>query len=460
MQIHFVGIGGEGMSGLAKLALSQGYAVTGSDVVLKQSLLELKNLGAQVFQGHSVDHVRGADLVVRSSGIPQQNIEVVSAHSLNVPIIKRSEFLGRLLKETGQKVIRIAGSHGKSTTTAMMASVWQSAGLDPTVIVGAYVPAFSSHAVRGWGPYALIESCEYDSSFLDIPGASSVIIGIEPDHLDYYGSLSGVVDAFLGFAHQTDPTGIIVACADSKNIQKLFLPKCKAPIQTYGLSSGEWRAEIQHKKSFDGCNEFIVMCGGECFGSFRISFPGAHYVQNALATIAMAHFVGIAPEVIRAGLEAYKGVHRRYEKIVDRPNIKIIDDYGHTPIEISAVFSAVREEFPSGFLLCVPCLQQFHRTKHLLAEFSKVFATADACIIGPIVAGLGDTEQSVNSITSEDLAVTIRSFGGNAQSSFTPDEVVLDILNDVHLYQTPLIILIIGSGVSAKIIERITKKLK
>jgi UDP-N-acetylmuramate--alanine ligase len=455
MKIHFVGIGGEGMSGLAKLALSQRHEVTGSDIAPKQSLKELETLGARIFREHKPEHIHGAQLVVRSSGIPLTHIELATALEFGVEVIKRSQCLGRLLGNTKQKIIRIAGSYGKSTTTAMLGSILSMTGLDPTIIVGANVPSFASHAIIGKGSYAVVEACEFDRSFLDIPGFASVITGIEPDHLDYYhGGLPEIVQAFICFADQSDKQdGILIACTDNRNVRELFLPIYTGPVQTYGLVSGDWRAEILETTAHHGWNDFVVTHHGILFGTFRMPLPGIHYVQNALAAIAIANYLGVNREVISDGLRYYKGVSRRYEKIVDRDDFNIIDDYGHTPIEIKAVIGAVREEFPKGFLLCIPCLRQFHRTKHLLKEFAGVFALTDACIVAPIVSGLGDDSSTLNFVTSENLASEIRSYGTDATSGSTDKEIVVkatEILSKAG--RTPKIVLTIGSGVSSGVI--------
>lgn len=460
MKIHFVGIGGEGMSGLAKLALSQGHEVTGSDIAPKQSLQELETLGARIFREHQPKYVHGRQLVVRSSAIPLTHVEIVAALEFGIEVIKRSQCLGRLLGNTGQKIIRIAGSYGKSTTTAMLGSILDTAGLDPTIIVGAHVHSFGSHAMIGGGQYAVVETCEFDGSFLDIPGLISVITSIEPDHLDYYrGGLPEIVKTFARFADQSNrQDGILIACTDNRNVRELFLPAYTGPVQTYGLVSGDWQAKILRVATPCGWNDFTVTYLDSCFGTFRMPFPGVHYVQNALAAIAIANHIGIGREAIGNGLQSYKGVSRRYEKIVDRDNFKIIDDYGHTPVEIQAVIKAAREEFPNGFLLCIPCLRQFHRTKRLLKDFANVFATADACAIAPIVAGLGDDRVTPSIIGPEHLASEIRLCGTVAVSGSTEKEVVtkaVEILDGTH--KIPKIILAIGSGISSGIIEQLKR---
>ena len=457
MKIHFVGIGGEGMSGLAKLALSQRHQVTGSDISPKQSLRELETLGARIFRDHSPEYLHGVQLVVRSSGIPMTHIELVTAMESGVEIIKRSQCLGKLLGDTGQRIIRIAGSYGKSTTTAILGSILSSSDFDPTIIVGANVLSFASHAIIGKGLYAVVEACEFDRSFLDIPGFASIITSIEPDHLDYYrGGLPEIIRAFTCFANQSNKQeGVLIVCTDNRNVRELFLPVYTGPVQTYGLVSGDWRAEIKVTTS-RGWNDFTVTHCGVQFGTFRMLFQGVQYVQNALAAIAMANHIGISCEVIDNGLRSYRGVSRRYEKVINRDDFKIIDDYGHTPIEIKTVIEAVRREFPEGFLLCVPCLRQFHRTKRLLKEFADVFATADACVVAPIVTGLGDNNNIRSLITPEHLASEIRSHGIDTTSGFTEEETVtkaIEILGKTR--KIPKIVLAIGSGISSGIIARL-----
>lgn len=449
MHIHLIGIGGEGMSGLAKLALSLGHSVSGSELASKISLSELRALGADISNVHSVKNVAGADLVVRSSGIPMTHDEVVAARTAGIELIKRSECLGRLLRTTGQRVIRIAGSYGKSTTTTMLGSILRAAGLDPTIIVGAYVPTWSSHAVIGNGPYAVVECCEFDRSFHDIPGFWSVVTSIEADHLDHYtNGIVEITSAFLEFAGQTDPNGRVLVCVDNANVQKAFLSFHTRSVQTYGLGGGDWQARTV---SVHGGSHFAVTFLGKEIGTFRIEVPGRHYVQNALAAVAVARSLGASSEAIREGLENYHGVVRRYETVLKRPELTVIDDYGHTPLEIRTVLTTIREQFPNAFLVCVPCLRQFHRTRRLLSAFVEVLSEADVCVIAPIVRGLGDVDGDTISITHTDVAAELNKRGTVAYSGDTCEQVVMAINSVLEVTPGEKVVLTIGSGVSADI---------
>jgi UDP-N-acetylmuramate--alanine ligase len=457
MRIHFVGIGGEGMVGVAKLAISRGHTVSGSDTAAKQSINELRSLGAIVFNSHASSHIDSVELVVRSSGIPFDHLEVKAALGAGIQVIKRSECLGKLLREGHQKVIRIAGAYGKSSTTAMVGQILRSANLDPTIIIGAYSPQLSSHAVIGQGPYAVVESCEFDSSFLDIPGFMSVITGIEPDHLDYYqGGLEQIIETFLEFAHQS---GKVIACIDNANVRNLFLPRCVVPVETYGFSSSDWAARIIDS-SRTAHNDFQVLNNDVLKGTFEISLPGIHYVQNALAAVAVGYSLNIDKDSIKDGLRSYRGLSRRYEKIVNLPGVVVIDDYGHTPLEIEAVIKAVREEFPSGFLVCVPCLRQFHRTLRLLGDFASVLSKADMCVTTPIVRGLGDTKETVDTVSPGLLSKAIIRLGGVSQASYGTKEAVKKIRTVIEdSREGRIIVLTIGSGISSEILALLGKEI-
>lgn len=460
MKIHFIGIGGEGMCGVAKVALSQGHIVSGSEITPKRWLAELEQLGAKIYPVHDPSNVVGVDLVVRSSGIATTHVEVLAANCFAVPVVKRARALGMILRDMNCQLISVAGSHGKSTTTTMIGRVLEAAGQDPTVVVGAYVPYFGSHARIGLGPVAVVEACEFDRSFLELGAEISVITGIKPDHLDYYqGGLPEIVDAFRQFAELTrQRDGLLVACADDEVLTAQLLPTYDGRVVTYGLDAGNWRAHCLPVRN--NTYRFSVYKQGVAFGEFSISVPGSHNVQNALAAIAVADVLGIDANLTRCGLVGYRGIHRRYEKRFVSGSVVVIDDYAHSPHEIEAVFDAVRQEFPKARLICVPCLRQFHRTRQRLSEFARAFSAAHSCVVGPIVAGLGDTEATKDSIISEAVAAAILSAGCRAVGCLDEEEVVMRVMERINDVNSELcVVLTVGSGITENIVTAICERL-
>jgi UDP-N-acetylmuramate--alanine ligase len=276
---------------------------------------------------------------------------------------------------------------------------------------------------------------------------------VRPDHLDYYkGGLPEIIEAFRTFTTCTyQRNGWLIACADDEVVAKNFLSHSPDRVISYGLYSGEWQAQCleKEKKGYS----FLVRKSNAHYGKFRIGLPGLHNVQNALAAIVLADFLGIDRVTIDRGLGDYQGVHRRYEKRFVSDSVVIIDDYGHVPQEISAVLAAIRQEFLGWPILCVPCLRQFHRTFQRLEEFSSVLATAEVCVVAPIVAGLGDDDTTKQLLTSKDVAAAVIAKGGKATAGMSEDEVaqrILEMVNRAHL--KPCVILLIGSGVSENII--------
>jgi len=284
LKIHFIGIGGEGMCGVAQLALAQGHQITGSEIAAKRNLEELKSSKITIFKSHSPDNIKQVRLVVRSSGILMNHVEVISAQQKGITILKRSECLGMLLKDSGKYIISVAGSHGKSTTTTMLGRILEEAELDPTVIVGAEAPCFNGHVRIGKGKFIVVEACEFDRSFLDIGGNSAIITSIEEDHLDYYqGGLSEIINTFSIFSELI--TDNIILCAD--NFAMLLSDRYKRKYTTYGLKGGFWRAEFSNS-SENGRYSFNVFQGCHFFGTFTIPIAGLHIIQNALGAIVMS----------------------------------------------------------------------------------------------------------------------------------------------------------------------------
>ena len=458
MKIHFVGIGGAGMCGVAKIALNQGHQVSGSEIADRDSLNELRSLGARIFREHRPNNTEGVDLLIHSSAIKSDHIEIQSATNAGIKIVKRSKGLGGLLKWSGKKIISIAGSHGKSTTTTMIGRMLEESGRDPEVFVGAFVPYFKSNVRTGSGNHVVVEACEFDRSFLDLKGSTSLITSIAPDHLDYYtGGLSEIVGAFTEFADAVDKSeGVLVACADDNVVREELLPRYNGPLQTYGLEKGMWRAKLISR--IGNIQRFQVVTEGGIFGEFTLAVPGIHNVQNAVGAIALANFLGVQLQSMESVLRNYSGIHRRYEKRLVEEKCVIIDDYGHTPIEIACVIKAARQEYPEAVVICIPCLRQFHRTRLRLAEFAFEFAKSDSCVVAPILSGLGDDDESRRSVTSDDLAKSIRDLGCPAfvvtELALLADA-VMKIVRSMADRQT--VIITIGSGEPESILTELIR---
>jgi UDP-N-acetylmuramate--alanine ligase len=403
-QIHLVGIGGSGMSGIAEVLLSSGYAVSGSD--LKQSPVteRLRKLGARIFEGHQAENVRGAHVVVISSAVRPDNVEVVEAQKLKIPVIPRAEMLAELMRL--KYGIAVAGAHGKTTTTSMVASVLAAAGLDPTFVVGGRVNHAGSHAGVGQSEYMVVEADESDRSFLLLAPVVAVVTTIDREHLDHYHSLEEIQDVFLQFVNRVPFYGTVILCLDEPNVQAV-LPRVKRPVITYGTSN-QADLVIADVKLNGLSSEFRLKYHGEDSGVFELpSPPGIHNVRNAAAAAGVALSLNVPPDLIRAGLAKFSGVGRRFEIKGAFNGVTLIDDYGHHPTEIRATLEAARG---CGYhrLLVLFQPHRYTRTQHLWEDFRRSFNLADVLVLTEIYAA---GEQPIEGVTGEKLAEAIRSAG-------------------------------------------------
>jgi UDP-N-acetylmuramate--alanine ligase len=375
--IHLVGIGGSGMSGIAEVLLTLGYKVTGSDVGYSDSIRRLEELGGTVRIGHQESNVEGAQVVVVSSAIANSNPEIRAARAKVIPVIPRAEMLAELMRlKFG---IAIAGAHGKTTTTSMVASILAQAGLDPTFVVGGKVNAMGTHARLGRSDLLIAEADESDGSFLRLSPSIAVVTNIDREHLDHYGNMEGLQEAFLQFINKIPFYGVAIVCADDPWIRGL-LPRVVKRYQTYGMSdfSGVltpdlFATEIEPKAL--GV-EFRAHFRDQKLGPFRIRIPGVHNVANALAAIGVALELDVPVDLIRAGLAAFAGVERRFQIRGEKNGIVVVDDYGHHPTEIRATLAAARAAWQRR-LVVVFQPHRFSRTRDLVDEFAKAFEQAD-----------------------------------------------------------------------------------
>ena len=402
--LHFVGIGGIGMSGIAEVLLNLGYQISGSDLKLSPTTDRLARLGARVSEGHAAANVAGAKAVVVSSAVEAGNPEVAEARRLQIPVIPRGELLAELMRL--KYGIAIAGSHGKTTTTSMTAAVLSVAGLDPTVVVGGKVAAMGgSNARVGRSDFLVVESDESDGSFLKLSPILAVVTNIDREHLDHYSSIEEIRAAFLEFIQKVPFYGAAILCLDDENVQQL-LPAVNRRSITYGRSQ---QAVLTISEADCGPFEsrFSVRLRGHDLGRFHLRVPGVHNVLNATAAIAVGLELEIKVEAIREAIAAFSGVDRRFQVRGEARGITVIDDYGHHPTEIRATLAAARLcNFQRIHAIFQP--HRYTRTQHLMDEFARSFHQADAVYVLDIYAA---SEQPIEGVTSRVLAERIRDFG-------------------------------------------------
>ncbi|MGH9682023.1 MAG: UDP-N-acetylmuramate--L-alanine ligase [Candidatus Acidiferrales bacterium] len=403
-RIHLVGIGGSGMSGIAEVLLSSGYAVSGSDLKTSAITERLRNLGARIYEGHGAENVQGAHVVVISSAVRLENVEIVEAHRLKIPVIPRAEMLAELMRL--KYGIAVAGAHGKTTTTSMVASVLAAAGLDPTFVVGGRVNHAGSNARVGQGDYMVVEADESDRSFLLLAPVVAIVTTIDREHLDQYASLEEIQQVFLEFANRVPFYGSVILCLDEPNVQAI-LSGVKRPVITYGTSN-QADLVISDVKLKGLSSEFRLTYHGDDLGIFRLpSPPGIHNVRNAAAAAAAGLSLNIPADLIRAGLEKFAGVGRRFEIKGTFAGVTLIDDYGHHPAEIRATLEAARG---CGYKRLLVFFQphRYTRTQALWEDFRRSFNHADILVTTEIYAA---GEPPIEGVTGEKLAEAISTAG-------------------------------------------------
>lgn len=398
--IHFVGIGGIGMSGIAEVLTNLGYRVTGSDLATTDTTTRLSGLGATIFHAHEPENIEGADVVVTSSAIRGSNAEVAEALARKIPVIPRAEMLAELMRL--KQGVLIAGSHGKTTTTSILATIFHEAGLDPTVVIGGKVNSFDSNARLGYGELLVAEADESDGSFLILPPTFAVITNIDDEHLDHYGSLDHLLEAFIGFANRVPFYGATILCADDENIRRI-LPRITKRSVTYGIDgTPDYRATTI---TDDGeGSRFEVIARGDSLGTFHINMPGLHNVRNALASIALCDTMSVHPASIGAALEQFAGVQRRFTVRASAGGVTIVDDYAHHPTEIAATLSGARMRFPHGRLIAVVQPHRFTRVRDSIAQFPESLDAADEVLITDIYAA---GEAPIDGISGPELVTRV-----------------------------------------------------
>ena len=378
--IHFVGIGGIGMSGIAELLLNLGYMVSGSDLSPSSITDRLSELGGTIRIGHSEEQVGDADVVVTSSAVAADNPEVQAALAKSIPVIPRAEMLSELMRL--KYSVAVAGAHGKTTTTSIIADVLARGGLDPTVVIGGKLKSIDSNALLGRGDFIVAEADESDGSFLKMSPTIAVVTNIDREHLDYYKDLANIKEVFLAFIDRIPFYGLAVLCLDNEAIQDL-IPQIKKRTTTYGLSSqADFQARNVRMKGLQ--STFSVYRDGTRLGDIRLNLPGVHNVNNALASIAVGSELQIPFQTIKGALETIEGVQRRLEIKGEVEGITIVDDYGHHPTEIKTTLAAARDGWPDRRLVVVFQPHRYTRTRALFDEFTRAFYQSDLLVVLPI----------------------------------------------------------------------------
>jgi UDP-N-acetylmuramate--alanine ligase len=402
-RIHFVGIGGIGMSGIAELLLNLGYEVSGSDAKDSPITRRLASLGGTVFVGHAADNIGGANVVVISSAVRPDNIEVIEAKRRQIPVIPRAEMLAELMRLKYSVVV--AGAHGKTSTTSMVGTVLVQGGFDPTVVIGGRLNAFGSNAKLGKGDFIVAESDESDGSFLKLNPTIAVVTNIDREHLDHYGSLGQIQTAFITFVNKVPFYGAAILCLDDPNVQAV-IPRIERRILTYGTSA---QADlVASRVVFEGFGSvFQVRRRGDLLGEVRLHIPGLHGVLNSLAAIAAGLELDIPFALIARALAGFQNADRRFQIKGDRRGVLVVDDYGHHPTEIVATLGALRASSERR-IVAVFQPHRYSRVRALEDEFSRAFYHADILVVLPVYpAG----EEPIEGVSAESLVAKIKKFG-------------------------------------------------
>lgn len=448
--IHFVGIGGVGMSGIAEVLHNLGYDVTGSDMRDSETTIRLRELGIRIFVGHHASNIGRSHVVVISSAVASDNPEVIAAKNRAVPVIPRAEMLAELGRL--KYGVLVAGAHGKTTTTSLMATIVGEAGLDPTVVIGGKLKAMGSNAKLGQGEFLVAEADESDGSFLRLTPTIAIITNIDKEHMDFFGTMDALKDAFMAFINKVPFYGAAVVCIENEHVREI-LPKISRRVVTYGLSEA---ADIYAKNitNTGGRMQFEVVLRGESLGIFTLPMPGVHNVLNSLSAIGAALEIQVPAEIIRRSLAHFGGVHRRFELKGEVRGIKVYDDYGHHPAEVQAVMSAARDCFPENRIVVVFQPHRYTRTRDQMEGFARSFGKASELLLLDIYSA---GEQPIEGISSAQLAEKIQANGFPAVRHVGGRDEALAVLR-TELREGD-VVFTLGAGDVYKLGERILQEL-
>ncbi|MCA9553493.1 MAG: UDP-N-acetylmuramate--L-alanine ligase [Myxococcales bacterium] len=450
--IHFVGIGGIGMSGIAEVLVNLGYQVRGSDAKGSETTERLVSLGCDVRLGHAGANVEGVDVVVVSSAIKADNPELQEARRQKIPVIRRAEMLAELMRM--KFGVAIGGTHGKTTVTSMVAAVLGHAGLDPTVVVGGKVNKLGTTAKLGQGPYLVAEADESDGSFLHLSPTIAVVTNIDPEHLDHYaGGMDQIRQTFVDFVNRIPFYGLAVLCVDHPEVQAL-LPRVERRVVTYGMNP---QAELQARHvTFDGPRtSFELVRRGQPAGRFELQMLGAHNVQNALAVLAVAEELGVSDDAIRVGLAEFDGVERRFTVRGEVGGVMVVDDYGHHPAEIRATLRGARQAYPDRRVVVAFQPHRYTRTHALLDDFATAFNDAEVLVVAPVYAA---GEAPISGVDHHAVVSAIAARGHRDVSAVASVEAVVEHL--AQMVQPQDLVIAFGAGDIGRVGRALTAALR
>jgi len=448
--VHFIGIGGSGMSGIATIMLQQGYRISGSDLKGSEVSARLAARGSRIFIGHDGANVgQDTDLVIISTAIRNDNPELAAARDRGIPVIRRGEMLARLM--AGQKGIAVAGAHGKTTTSSMIALILEKNGLDPTIAVGGDIPDLGGNAKLGRGKYLVAEADESDGSFLLLSPVIEVITNIEDDHLDYYGSREAIKTAFREFVEKIPADGYAVMCMDDANVRELA-SRCNKRMVTYGINHpADYSARDITTRGLQTYTE--IYYGDDRLGRLELNVPGLHNINNAMAAIAVGRIVGLEFAEIAAVLKDFRGVHRRFQLLGDVNGISVVDDYAHHPTEVKATLRAAQQT-EANRVIGVFQPHRFTRTQHLFREFGEAFADADIIVINEIYPA-GETP--IAGVSADLIVNAVADRENKPVHYFKTTAEIIDFLYDIA--EPGDLILTLGAGniwtVGTNLVERL-----
>ena len=455
--IHFVGIGGAGMSGIAEVLINLDFKVSGSDLASNSVTQRLKKFGATIYHGHATENLNVADVVVVSSAVNEQNPEIIAARAKSIPVVPRALMLAELMRF--RQGIAVAGTHGKTTTTSLIASILAEAGMDPTFVIGGKLEAASANARLGTGDYIVAEADESDASFLHLTPVMAVVTNIDQDHMDTYEhSFDKLKSAFVEFLQQLPFWGMAVVCVDDANIREI-LPRVTKPVMTYGFSEGA-RIRAKNVRADNGKMHFTVdrVNGKTTTFDVTLNLPGNHYVLNALAAIAIASELNVADKHIIKALAEFKGVGRRFERYGEVAaksggSFTLIDDYGHHPVEMQAVIAAARDAFPNRRLVLAFQPHRYTRTRDCFEDFVRVLSTTDAVLLTEVYSA---GEAPIVAADTRSLIRAVR-VAGKVEPLFveTTDELPQAIID---MAQADDVVIVMGAGSIGQVAAR-TKEL-
>ncbi|MCX7770338.1 MAG: UDP-N-acetylmuramate--L-alanine ligase [Proteobacteria bacterium] len=450
LKIHFVGIGGIGMSGIAEVLNNLGYKVSGSDIKETDTTKRLEGLGIKVYYGHKPENIRDTEVLVVSSAIKKDNPELLEAKRLGIPVILRAEMLAELMRM--KYSILIAGTHGKTTTSSLIAHMMHNGGMDPTLIVGGKLNNFGTNAKLGQGTFVVAEADESDGSFLLLSPTIAVVTNIEREHMDHYGTYENLERAFIDFLNKVPFYGLNIVCLDNAGVQKI-IPKLNRRVITYGLShQADLRAENIINKERE--SEFDVIYFGESLGRFKISIPGKHNVLNSLASIAVGLELGMDIEKMKESFITFRGIQRRFQIKGEEKGIVVVDDYGHHPTEIKATLDTARN-FWKGRVIALFQPHRYTRTQDLFEEFLTSFYDADVVLVMDIYSA---SEDEIPGVSGLALAEGIRAFGHKNSFYVGDKDTALNFLR--NFIKEGDLLITLGAGDVYKVGEKLLEELK